>query len=75
MIRAAGQATSARFGVIAKPLPSYPEVAKRNYVDEHVFGKLERFNIIPSETSSDSEFLRRLCLDLTGTLPPADQGP
>lgn len=73
MIRAAGQATSARFGVIAKPLPSYPEVAKRNYVDEHVFGKLERFNIIPSETSSDSEFLRRVCLDLTGTLPPPER--
>jgi hypothetical protein len=73
MIRAAGQATSARFGVIARPLPRYPEVAKRNYVDEHVFGKLERFNIIPSETSSDSEFLRRICLDLTGTLAPADR--
>jgi hypothetical protein len=71
MIRAAGQATSARFGVIAKPLPRYPEVAKRNYVDEHVFGKLKRFNIIPSEVSSDSEFLRRICLDVTGTLPPA----
>ena len=73
MIRAAGQATSARFGVIARPLPEYPEVAKRNYIDEHVFGKLERFNIVPSATSSDSEFLRRICLDLTGTLPPADR--
>ncbi len=73
MIRAAGQATSARFGVIAKPLSHYPAVAKRNFIDEHVFGKLERFNIIPSEISSDSEFLRRICLDVTGTLPPADR--
>ena len=27
-------------------------------------------NIVPSELSSDAEFLRRVCLDLTGTLPP-----
>src|SRR5438445_7316205 len=26
--------------------------------------------ILPSELSSDSEFLRRVCLDITGTLPP-----
>ena len=44
---------------------------EKHYVDEHVFGKLKRFNIIPSEISSDSEFLRRICLDVTGTLPPA----
>ncbi len=73
MIRAAGQAASARFGVIAKPLTRYPRVAKRNFIDEHIFGKLERFNIIPSEISSDSEFLRRICLDVTGTLPPAER--
>ncbi len=70
MIRAAGQAVTATFGVIARPLDNYPRIETRNFIDEHVFAKLLKFNVIPSELSSDEEFLRRVCLDLTGTLPP-----
>lgn len=70
MIRAAGFAASARFGVIARPLAAYPKVPRINLIDDHVFAKLRKFNIIPSELSSDSEFLRRVCLDIAGTLPP-----
>ena len=39
-------------------------------IDDHVFEKLKKIHVIPSELSSDGEFLRRVCLDLTGTLPP-----
>ena len=70
LIRAAGHAVSARVGVISKPLPDYPKVARNNFIDDHVFSKLQKFNILPSELSTDAEFLRRLCLDMTGTLPP-----
>ena len=70
VISAAGHAISTVFGVIAKPIPHYPEVPSRNLIDEQVFRKLRKFNIIPSELSGASEFLRRVCLDLTGTLPP-----
>ena len=70
LIRAAGHAVSARIGVISKPLPDYPKVARNNFIDDHVFSKLRKFNILPSELSTDAEFLRRLCLDMTGTLPP-----
>ena len=70
MIRASGYAVSARVGVIAKPIPRYPKVPVNNFIDEFVFAKLKKFNILPSELSSDTEFLRRVCLDLTGTLPP-----
>jgi hypothetical protein len=73
MVRAAGHAVSARFGVIGPPVARYPRVARNNFIDEHVFRKLERFNIVPSELSGDAEFLRRACLDLTGTLPPPDR--
>ena len=69
-IRAAGHAASATFGVIAKPVPDYPEVPRRNFIDDYVFAKLRKFNIVPSELSGDAEFLRRVCLDVTGTLPP-----
>jgi len=70
IIRVATQALSTRFGVIAKPLRAFPEVLPRNFIDEHVFGKLRKFQILPSERSNDGEFLRRICLDLTGMLPP-----
>ena len=73
MIRAAGHAVSAGFGVISEPIADYPEIPRRNYIDDHVFAKLKKFNIIPSETASDEEFLRRVCLDVTGTLPPPDR--
>jgi hypothetical protein len=32
--------------------------------------QLRKFQIVPSDVTGDSEFLRRVCLDLTGTLPP-----
>jgi hypothetical protein len=70
LIRAAGQTLSASVGVIEKPLANYPKLEARNYIDEFVQAKLRRFNIVPSDLAGDSEFLRRICLDLTGTLPP-----
>ena len=70
LIRAAGRTVSASFGVISEPMPDYPVLAKRNFIDEQVFERLRKLNIIPSELCSDGEFLRRICLDLTGTLPP-----
>ncbi len=70
LIRAAGQVASAGAGVIGPPVASYPKAARNNFIDDHVFDKLRRFQIAPSELSTDGEFLRRVCLDLTGTLPP-----
>jgi len=70
LIRAPGHNLSARFGVISQPIARYPKVEPRNFIDEHIFAKLRKFQIVPSEMSGDSEFLRRVCLDVTGTLPP-----
>ena len=69
-IKAAGRNNQVGVGVVAEPRPNYPDVARHNFIDEEVFLKLQKFNIVPSELSSDPEFLRRLCLDLTGRLPP-----
>ncbi|MEX2264829.1 MAG: DUF1553 domain-containing protein [Bryobacteraceae bacterium] len=73
LIRAAGQVASAGVGVIGPPIPNYPDVPRWNLIDEPVFSKLEKFRIIPSEVSGDNEFLRRVCLDLTGTPPPPER--
>ena len=70
IIRAAGHAASARVIVVGSPGPDYPIPEPVNFIDEHVFGKLRRARIRPSDHSSDAEFLRRICLDVTGTLPP-----
>jgi hypothetical protein len=51
----------------AKKLPQY------NFIDPLVDAKLERLNIVPSPLCNDEEYLRRVYLDVIGTLPtPAD---
>ncbi|HEX3871715.1 MAG TPA: DUF1549 and DUF1553 domain-containing protein, partial [Pirellulales bacterium] len=42
---------------------------ENNFVDKHVFAKLRRLEIPPSELSNDNEFVRRVFLDVLGTLP------
>jgi hypothetical protein len=51
----------------------YPSVPTPKRVDELVVAKLRETGIRPSELCTDAEFLRRVSLDLTGTLPtPAE---
>ena len=69
-VRTAGHSTTARVSVIEKTLSRYPGLPAHNFIDRLVFDKLSRLHRIPSELSGDAEFLRRVCLDLTGTLPP-----
>lgn len=70
MVRTLGHAAAARILVND---PAGRLVAARtprfNFIDEHVFAKLERLGIQPSALSTDEEFLRRAYLDVTGTLP------
>jgi hypothetical protein len=47
----------------------YPEVSTPTRIDELVVQKLRKLGVVPSEVAADAEFLRRVKLDLTGTLP------
>ena len=47
----------------------WAEVPENNLIDQHVNAKLRKMKILPSELTSDGEFMRRVYLDLTG-LPP-----
>jgi len=51
----------------------YPTVPTPTRVDELVVAKLRKLGITPSPACTDAEYLRRVGLDLTGTLPtPAE---
>jgi Protein of unknown function (DUF1549)/Protein of unknown function (DUF1553) len=52
---------------------SYAPVPRKNFIDEFIFGKMERDKIPHAPLSSDAEFLRRAYLDATGLLPSVDQ--
>ncbi|MGH7200476.1 MAG: DUF1549 domain-containing protein, partial [Planctomycetaceae bacterium] len=42
-------------------------------IDELVRAKLRKVGLVPSELCTDAEFLRRVSLDLTGTLPTPEE--
>jgi hypothetical protein len=56
--------------VISEPFPDFPA---NNPIDELVAAKLRKVGIPPSELSSDEQFLRRVHIDLIGTLPTPDE--
>ncbi|MBI1247665.1 DUF1549 domain-containing protein [bacterium] len=47
----------------------YPNVPTPTQIDKLVVQKLRKLGIVPSELSSDEQFLRRVSLDIAGTLP------
>ena len=49
----------------------YPSTPTPTKVDELVVQKLRKLGVVQSDLSTDAEFLRRVSLDLTGTLPSA----
>jgi hypothetical protein len=51
----------------------YPELAENNFIDRLVFRKLRTLNMLPSGPADDAEHLRRVYLDMLGTLPTADE--
>jgi hypothetical protein len=52
--------------------PSNQKFRRNNYIDDFIFGKMERDNVPHAELASDEEFLRRTYLDLTGRIPQPD---
>jgi len=52
---------------------NYPDVSTPTKVDELVVSKLRKLGIVPSEVCTDAEFLRRVSLDVTGTLPSPEE--
>lgn len=51
----------------------YPKVPEVNYVDREVFSRLRKLNMVPSDLSSDEDFLRRITIDTIGQLPTPEE--
>ncbi|HET9321433.1 MAG TPA: DUF1549 and DUF1553 domain-containing protein [Bryobacteraceae bacterium] len=74
MVRTLGKAVAARIAVIeTPPMKDYPDVTRNNFIDELIFSKLKRVNIVPSALSTDREFVRRVYLDTIGLLPTLEE--
>ena len=59
--------------LVPQTLPSpWVDVPPNNRIDELVFARLKRLGIPPADLCSDPEFLRRVYLDVIGTLPQPD---
>jgi len=48
---------------------AYPQVPSVNFLDDLVFARLKKLNMIPAGLSSDTEFVRRVYIDTVGRLP------
>src|SRR5437879_2345672 len=63
-------ARSAR--AVEAPAVAAESLPQRNFIDQEIFGKLIQMKVPSARLSSDTEFLRRIYLDLTGRIPSPD---
>ena len=52
---------------------AWNDAPQHNYIDERVDEKLKQLRFLPSALSTDSEFIRRVHLDVIGILPTNDE--
>jgi Protein of unknown function (DUF1549)/Protein of unknown function (DUF1553)/Bacterial Ig-like domain (group 2) len=59
--------------IVPRPdkIVDYPKLPENNFIDKLVFQKLKKLNILPSDLCDDADYLRRVHLDVIGTLPTA----
>src|SRR5437867_780307 len=69
----ASRLTEAVAPVLPDSASSTAPVPRKNFIDEHIFGRMERDKIPHAPLAGDEEFLRRAYLDATGLLPSPDQ--
>src|SRR5262249_17385473 len=48
------------------------DLQRKNFIDDILFGRMERDGIASAPLCTDEEFLRRVSLDLTGRIPSPD---
>jgi hypothetical protein len=61
--------------IVPRPgkIEPYPSVPTYNFIDTLVLARLRKLNIAPSEPADDATYLRRVYLDVIGTLPTPEE--
>ena len=57
----------------AVPRAFFDALPRHNLIDEHVYAKLQRLGVKPSDVVTDEVFLRRVYPDLIGRLPTVEE--
>ena len=57
----------------SEKIAAYPQLPESNFIDGLVYQKLRKLNILPAEGATDADYLRRVYLDVIGTLPTSDE--
>jgi hypothetical protein len=73
MVRYRGVAAIARFTQPYRRLTTFPPVAGAGFVDDLVAARWREMGLTPSPRAGDAEYLRRVYLDLIGTLPTPEE--
>lgn len=72
LVRYLGHVTVCRV-TMPRPSSHFVRPAESNFIDHHVWNKLTKLGIAPSELIDDATFQRRVFLDVIGTLPTAEE--
>jgi hypothetical protein len=54
-------------------IEKWPDLPENNFIDGLVYKKLRKLNVLPSDSCDDADYLRRVYLDVIGTLPTPDE--
>jgi hypothetical protein len=72
-VRYAGQVAAVDVTVPYEKPQAVAEFTPANFIDEHAAAEWQRLGVAPAPTACDTEFVRRVYLDLIGTLPHPDE--